>query len=162
MSCENCGGCDCKQRNPDEGMREMERRASMGDPLARRKLRIMRKRADIRLSGPRLAFEMVRREGVWRVDLENCLREGPPSHAVPTFWDDGRVFWSENYNSYVLVIPQDDEQGQFWHETEGQVNLYSVNGSGEVRWDVTAFNAENAPEGGFGGEGAAQAFGLID
>ena len=172
MSC-HCPFCIQRfnrRYNPDEDMREIERQAASGDAEALQRLRRMRERARIRTAGPRLAFEMMQRDAPWRgagatvwvVNLEDCIRRGPPNNLVPTLWDNNRVFWSKNYNSYVMVIPREGEQGQFWHETEGQVNLYSVNGQGEIRWSITASDAESASEGGFGGEGAAQAFGLID
>jgi len=157
------------RRNSDSNMRELERQAAQGDTIAIQKLRRMRERAHIRASGPRLAFEMVEVEAPWRgegetvwvVNLENCMRQGPPSHQVPVLWNSNRIYWSKNYNSYVMVVPKDGDQGEFWHETEGQVDLYSVNGAGEIRWNISARDAESLPSGGFGGEGAAQAFGLL-
>ena len=37
------------------------------------------------------------------------------------------VFWSANHNSFV-VVPHDTEYGEF--------NIFSINGIGEIRWQV--------------------------
>jgi len=161
MKCPCCGG-DIRsfhRKNPDEEIRKLERLAVSGDPSAKRRLRQLRRRAHrASSSGAGLAFRWMSDEP--RINLENALRRAPSPETVPTFMDNGRVYWSEGFNSYVMVQPQ-GQPGQFWHETEGLVNLYSVNGHGEVRWEVTARSAEN-PYSDWGGEGAAIAFGLVD
>lgn len=45
------------------------------------------------------------------------------------------VFWSKQGSSYVLVEPS--QRGGTWiHPVHGEVNLVSINGMGEIRWDV--------------------------
>jgi len=167
MRCTNCGDWVYRRNSIDDDLRNLERRAASGDLGAIERLRRVRARAQITSSGPKIAFRMVDKPAPWagpdatvrRVDLENTMHSGPPSESVPTMWDGGRVWWSKDYNSHVLVIPDEGECAQFWHETEGQVNLYSVNGAGEVRWEITASDVEYDNDDGYA---AALAFGLID
>jgi len=50
------------------------------------------------------------------------------------------VYWSYRSNSFVLVA---SEHGQF--EFNGQrVNLYCINGIGEIRWDVRPSDVQRA------------------
>ena len=60
----------------------------------------------------------------------------------------GKVYWSQRGNSYVLAEgepPCGDEEGYGVWRVDGKwARLYSVNGAGEVRWDVRATNIRDA------------------
>ena len=91
-----------------------------------------------------------------RVNLEGALRSFPRVEATQGYVDSHGVFIGsaeDNMPTYVLVEREDGP----W-TCEGQrVALYSVNGAGEVRWDITSAD-------GWGGNAAKQAieaFGLV-
>ena len=83
--------------------------------------------------------------------------------ALTSFRNTERVYWSPKnpegggFNSYVL---QRSPRGGWMHRGE-QVKLFSVNGMGEVRWEVHPRNYTYGGSGNsFGGEGAVEYFGL--
>lgn len=55
--------------------------------------------------------------------------------ALRTMRTSPDVFWTERANSYVLV--QDDDGRAPWMHNGTPVYCYSVNGIGEVRWNLT-------------------------
>ncbi len=54
------------------------------------------------------------------------------------------VFWGEKGNSYVVVTPRAPEQATLIHPEHGSVNLVSINGLGEIRWNVQRFDARQS------------------
>lgn len=69
--------------------------------------------------------------GDYGVDIRIYNRFDPPD-----------VFWSERGNSYVMVEPRDPERALFFHPEHGPVNLVSINGLGEIRWDVLPWEVD--------------------
>jgi len=160
MRCRNCGGWKYR-RNAEDIIRKLERLAAAGDFDAQERLRRIRRRSQKTVTGHKVAFKIYdRMDQLGRIEkVVNLERGFTHPIDVPTLWDEGRVWWSKDYNTYVLVKPPEGEQGQFWHEIDGHVNLYSVNGAGEIRWMVTVQDAEDPYDEGYF---AAKAFGLVD
>ena len=62
------------------------------------------------------------------------------NHKLHTMRNDPQTFWSATANSFVLVHDSqftDGRRSAKWlHPFLGRVALYSINGAGEIRWDV--------------------------
>ena len=65
------------------------------------------------------------------------------------------VFWSEKCNSYVIVEPRDPDRALFTHPEHGPVNLISINGMGEIRWDTLPWDVDKPEQ-----KAAMEFFGL--
>ena len=63
------------------------------------------------------------------------------------------IFWSDRGNSFVTVRPEPDMRGEWIQPDGSRVDLLSINGMGEVRWQVFTWGADL-------GEGAVEHFGL--
>lgn len=90
---------------------------------------------------------------VRRIDLRDALR------TMGTLGHIGRdgVFWCDGGNSYVMVAGED-----YWHPKLGKVDVYSINGCGEVRWHIGIGYTGEPIIGPKGDRAALIAFGLID
>lgn len=90
--------------------------------------------------------------------MENakCCEYGGRGVAIglDNFGDhNGRVWWSDRHNSYVMVP---DEKGNFLFKGK-KVQLLSINGIGEIRWNVEKYDFGRDNEQGE----AIEAFGLV-
>ena len=58
-----------------------------------------------------------------------------------------QVFWSSESNSFVLVHDSEFVSGKrsasWLHPFLGRVALFSINGEGEIRWDVAPMRKKN-------------------
>ena len=93
------------------------------------------------------------RKSEYQPDPNNHLRTVVDGHLheVRTTPD---VFWSKRCNSYVLVVVPNPfskvkmveswYQDNFFRVGDCSAALVSVNGEGEVRWDVTRYMLESA------------------
>lgn len=60
----------------------------------------------------------------------------PYLHSNETLFTSSR---ETHCNTYVMV--KSEEHGSWVHPDRGRVTLYSINGIGEIRWDVSHFDA---------------------
>lgn len=114
------------RRNSDEGMRRLEREYHATiDPAVLDQIRVMQRRTKQSTSAGPQAYKY----GGHGVDHELRHQRNTPL-----------VFWSPvGWHSYVLVDHYSNPKiwGDFWeHPIYGDVDLISINGIGEIRWQV--------------------------
>lgn len=91
-------------------------------------------------------------EGQAKIDLEDAMRPVPVhlyryggfgvDVKLASRNDPADVYWSEGYNSFVLVHPHIEDSGN-WFTPDGQrCDLVSINGIGEIRWVVTGHSRD--------------------
>ena len=68
-------------------------------------------------------------------------------HKLYEMRNDSQVFWSATANSFVLVHDSQFTNGKrsasWLHPFLGRVALYSINGVGEICWDVVPMRKKN-------------------
>ena len=73
-------------------------------------------------------------------DSNGCTRLGPGLRVDVRLrgrgCDPKGVFWSPEHNSFAVVLPREGERADARLTSEQGVMLLSVNGHGEIRWDV--------------------------
>lgn len=61
---------------------------------------------------------------------------------------DGSVYWGPNASTYCLVRRVDEPSRAYWTMDGIPVELVSIHGNGEVRWDVwPSFTCDHGAEG---------------
>ena len=117
---------------------------------------------------PVKAFKLKTIPAPWRgedatqivVDLEDALRGFPRPHETQGFVDRQGVFIGailRNMPTYVMIESPEEQIVRPWLQGERLVNLWSVNGGGECRWNVYPGGCHGKPD-----RQAIEGFGLED